>query len=410
LSKHIRVSEEYTYYYDYARTASITSAGKTLESRRAERDLLLFKGESDWQYKNQLKTADAAVEGLEENYRKTETDPLEITVEPAFKLTEGNTNGIFPDPPKEGGEYLFCKSQNIDAYLEGKVAEFHGRIYLRLRLYTVYTRSFIYEDELFFSTEDTNQVVDEIAGRLAAAVSGAPPAALTVKVDNADAIILIKDSFAGRGETGILEHPPETVDVTVFADAYQPETVTVDLASGELTELQFDLRPLPQISFDIDVDEPGSSLYQGALYVGESPLTLQAPLNRPEYFYTETPGGSAGSVIFRAGQPSNPIYIGTKPILDPEVKPLNKARRQYYGAWTRFWISLPAAFLMGGVVNSYRDAYAVYGSSVFEENYQLYNGISIGIWVVFGVVAVESFIRIIRYAHTASESVPLEIK
>jgi hypothetical protein len=410
LSKHIRVSEEYTYYYEYARTVSLTSAGKSLEARRSDRDQLIFKGEANWQYKNQLKTADTAVETLEENYRKAETDTPEIVVEPVFKLTEGNNTGTFPAPPLEGGEYLFCKNQKADAFLSGKVAEFHGRIYLSLRLYTLYTRSFIYEDELFFSSEDTNQVVDEISGRLAAAVSGVPPAALSVKVDNEDAVILIKNSFAGRGETGVMEHPPETVDVTVFANEYQPASATVDLASGELTELRFDLRPLPLTSLDIEVDETPSPLYRGALYIGESPLTLRSPINSFEYLHTETPRGSTGAAVFRVGQTGNPIYMETIPALDPDAKPLNKARRQYYGAWTRFWISLPAAFLMNGVVSGYRDAYAVHGSDVFAEKYDLYNGVSIGLWVAFGVIAGESLYRIIRYNHTASKSVPVEIK
>jgi hypothetical protein len=410
LSKHIRVSEEYTYYYDYARAASLTAAGKNLEAQRAARDLLLFKGDSEWQYQTQLKTSDTTVGDLEEKYRKAETEQLEIVVEPVFKLTEGNISGTFLDPPAEGGEYLFCKNQKVDAYLVGKVAEFHGRIYLHIKLYTLYTRSFVYEDELFFSTEDTNHVVDEISGRLAAAVSGVPPAALVVKTDNEDAIILLKNSFIGRGETGILEHPPESVDITVFANTYQPETVTLDLLSGEMAELQFNLQPLPRTSFDIEVDEEGSSLYQGALYVGRSPLTFQSPLNRFEYFHAETPRNSSAAVIFRAGQIGNPIYMETNPITDPEAKPLNKARRQYYNAWARFWISLPAAFIMNGVVNGYANAYSVHGTDVFVEKYNLYNGISIGLWVAFGVIATDSFIRIIRYNHTASKSVPKQIK
>jgi hypothetical protein len=410
MNRHIRVSGEYTYYYQYTRTTSLTAAGKSLEAKRAERDQLLFKGGSDWQYRNQLKTLDSEIKALEEKYSKTETDPLNIADDPAFKLTEENKNGTFPAPPQAGGEYFFCRTQNVDAYVEGKFSEFHGRVYLNIKLYTLHTRSFVYEDELLFSTEDTNQAVEELSGRLVAAVSGAPPAAISVKADNEDAVILLKNSFAGRGETGVLEYPPETVDVTVFAGAHRPETAQVELQSGELTELEFNLYPLPQAPFDIDVDAAGSSVYQGALYVGESPLTLGAPLNNYEYFHAETPRGAAGAVIFRAGQLENPVYIQTRPVPGPDAKPLGKARRQYYGAWLRFWIALPLAVLMNGLTGSYQDAYQLYGNSVFQDNYRIYNGIRIGIWVAFGAVAVDSLIRIFRYTYTASRSIPRELK
>jgi hypothetical protein len=410
LSRHIRVSGEYTYYYDYARISSVSSAGKSLEARRSERDLLLFRGDSNWQYRNKVKTLDETVKGLEESYEKAETEPLDITLEPVFRLTEGNLTGSFPVPPPAGGEYAFCRGQNADAYLEGHLSEFHGRIYLYLKLYTLYTRSFVHEIELLFATDATNQAVEEISGRLVAAVSGTPPAGVSVKTNNEDSVILIKDSFVGRGETGILEYAPEAVDVTVFAEAHEPQTATVDLQSGELAELRFNLRPLPQTSYDLDTAEGISSpVYQGALYVGETPLTLQAPLDRFEYIHTESPRAT-GSVVFRAGQTGNPIYIGTKPAPDEDAKPLGKARRQYYNAWGRFWISLPLAFLANGLVAGYRNAYQLYGDPVFEKNYQIANGISIGLWVVCGVIAAESIFRIIRYNHTASESVPAGVK
>jgi hypothetical protein len=144
--------------------------------------------------------------------------------------------------------------------------------------------------------------------------------------------------------------------------------------------------------------------------VGESPLTLEAPIDSSEYFHAETPRGSTGSVIFRTGQVDNPIHIGTKPAPDPGAKPLGKARKQYYGAWGRFWVALPVSILMLGLSGSYRDAYSMYGTSVFAENYNIYTGITLGLGVVSAAFAVESIVRIFRYTHTASKSVPVRVK
>jgi hypothetical protein len=403
----IRVSEEYTYYGDLAWVLALENAGKKLAAKRAERDLLIYKGYPQWRYKNELKTAAAAIKILEEEYRAAEDAVIKITAEPVFKLTQENTEGTFPAPPAKNGEYYYCASKKADAFVSGEISEFHGRIVLSIRMYTLYTRSFTYEDSFIFSADDMSLVEEELTGRLTAAISGTSPSAISVKTDPEEAVILVRENYAGQGDTGIREHSPGPVDVTVFADGYTGASVSVDLAKGEMAELQFKLQRVPETGFAINSPPEGSaSVYQGSLYIGQTPLTMTAPLNQFEYIHGETSKGDTTAVIFRAGEPGDIITLPSAIPKGKDPTPLGTARRRYYGAWTRFWIALPLAFIITGVTNAYQNAYIYAGNPDVGNTYQILRGVKIGAWSAFGVIAGESLFRIIRYNYTASKSVP----
>jgi hypothetical protein len=404
----IRVSEEYSYYKDLAFFIALEDAGKKLAAKKAERDLLLYKGYPSQRYKNELKTANAAVKTMEEEYQKAEEAVMKISVEPVFQLTQENTEGTFPDPPAAGGEYRYCINKKADAFISGEMSEFHGRLVLTIRMYTLYTRSFEYEDSFIFSTDDMNIVKEEIAGRLTAAISGAAPAALSVTADPENAIIMVKESYAGQGDTGIQEHAPGPVDVVAFAEGYESASASVDLAAGELTELQFKLHPIPNADFDIVFPYGRTSVYQGSLYIGEAPLSITAPWNQFEYIHGETPMGDTTAVIFLAGQTGSAVTLPPAVPKGKDPTPLRSARRKFYGAWTAFWISLPVAFILTGVANTYKnvDIYMNHTNADVGKTYDILHKVSIGAWGGFGAVVSYSLFRIIWYNHTASKSVP----
>jgi hypothetical protein len=407
----VRVSEEYGYYKDLAWIRALGEAGKKLSAKRSERDLLIYKGYPEWRYKSESKTLDGAIKTLEEEYKEAEEAVMKVANEPVFQLSEENIAGTFPFPPAAGGEYYYCVNKKADAFVSGEVSEFHGRIFLRIRMYTLYTRSFEYEDSFIFSTNDMGLIEEEMAGHLIAAVSGAPPAAISVKTDPENAVILVKESYAGQGDTGIREYPPGPVDVVVFADEYSSAAASVDLAGGELTEMEFKLQPVPETSFDIDFPSRRSTpVYQGSLYLGETPLTVKAPLNQFEYIHAETPSGDTSGVIFRAGQTESLITLPIPMYMGDDPKPLGTARRKFYGAWTGVWIALPVAFMFSGFTATYKNAYTYARNPDVGKTYDTMNAVSTGLWVGFGAAAAYSVYRMIRYGRTASKSVPRTVR
>jgi hypothetical protein len=407
----VRVSGEHSYYKDLAYIRALEDAGKKLAAKRAERDMLAYRGYPGWRYRSEVKTVDAAIQTLEEDYKKAEEAVISISAEPGFLLTEENVQGTFPPPPAAGAEYQYCVSKKADAFVSGEISEFHGRLYIAIRMYTLYTRSFGYEDSFLFSTDDLLLVEEEMSGRLIAAISGASPAAVSVKTEPDDAVILIRESFAGQGSVGVREHAPGPLDVMVFAEGYEPRGVSVDLAMGELLDMEFKLQPTPETTFEIDFpSREGSLVYQGSLYMGQTPLTITAPLNQFEYIHVETPAGQTSSVVFRAGQTGNVVTMPNVVPRGDDPKPLATARRKLYGWWTAFWITLPVAFMVSGVASAYKNAYDYAGDPGLVNTYNTLNTASTCLWIGFGGVAAVSIYRMIRYGHTASQDVPRTVK
>jgi hypothetical protein len=407
----VRVSQEYSYYKDLAYIRALEDAGKKLAAKRAERDMLAYRGYPDWRYRSELKTVDAAIKTLTEEYKKAEEAAIRIAAEPEFTLTADNAQGTFPPAPPAGAEYQYCVSQKADAFVVGSISEYHGRLHINIRMYTLYARSFEYEDTYIFSTDDLLMAEEEMAGRLIAAISGASPAAVSVTAEPSDAVILVRNSFAGQGSTGVREHAPGPLDVTVFANGHEPMASSVDLAMGELIDMEFKLQPTPEASFEIDFpSHEGSLVYQGSLYMGQAPLTITAPLNQFEYIHAETSGGDTSSVVFRAGQTDSVIAMPNVIPRGSDPKPLATARRKLYGGWTAFWIALPAAFMFSGLASTYKNAYAYAGDPGVGATSNAMDPVSTGLWIGFGGIAAYSVYRMIRYGHTASRDAPKTVR
>jgi hypothetical protein len=415
LERRERSAPEYDYYEGAAWSKTRTEAAVNLMKKRNERDLLLFKGEPDWKYRSRLKTMAEEIETLEQALAKAESESPPIVAKPAFILTEANRGGSFPPPPKEGGEYSFCVNQSVDALLVGEVFEYFGRINLNIKLYTIYTRSFIYEDTILFSPEDINPAMTELANRLAGEISGTIPAMVAVKTDPDDALIMIQNSFAGLGETPVLEYPPGEVTIEAFAENYDLISTPLELNSGELTELTLTLPSIPQEKFDISVPDtsPPGALYRGALYIGDAPLSMMVPQNQYEYIWIETPGGNTDSVAFSATPKRAGNFITLKPSMpfQPGENRVERARHNFYGAWGRFWIALPLTVLLCGLSSAYAPTVHGQNPALYPQssNTFLHNAyISLGAIAITGFFTAEWLFRTYRYISTASEdAVPL---
>jgi hypothetical protein len=293
--------------------------------------------------------------------------------------------------------------------MTGKVIEYHGRIYLSLRFYTLYTRSYVYEDSIIFSPEDLDAAADELSDRLVFVMEGGPQAAIAVKAIPKEAIITIGEDFAGRGETPVLEYPPARMEISVSAPDHQPYTFNYDLAGGEMADFTVNLAPLGTSLFQIDTPNHAESLvYQDSFFVGKTPLVL--PLTRSTYQYltVETAEGQVGATVIpsdeQEGMMEFPIAVH-----DPlEKGRVEKVRRQFYGAWGRFWIVIPVTMMINGLANSVTTAYAR-NLDPSDDQYDLatkFYWTSIGINVITAAVVVESVIRIVVYLYGSSKGEP----
>jgi hypothetical protein len=409
ISYRTRVSSEYAYYEGYAWYKVRSAAAKSLSAKLEERSLLIFNGEASWRYKQNLARVDAEIEKLTAAFEEIDSSAPLINNEPVFKLTDSNVTSVYPAPPKEGNEYKFCKDQRADAFLAGTIIDFHGRYNISIKLYAVYTKTFIYEDSIIFSPDDLESALDEITSKLILTLSGSRPAAIVVKAEPEDTLVLINRSFAGRGDTGIIERPPGKFVITASANEHESITVETELAAGEIAEIKIKLLPQEFVNVEIPGTAAGSMVYQGALYVGESPLTLRLPVNTLEYVELESGGGLRGTAVFNTPDEIDTTYTLHVKNRTPPVKGrVEKARSLYYWSWGGVWVTGIAAWIAYHTYTSSSMAlqYDYSQRSDFDrefadENIRMYY-ISMGSVIAAGAVSAFWIFNMVRYLYLAN--------
>jgi hypothetical protein len=406
IDRRVRNSRELAAYEQRAFSGARDGIISQLTAKRLERDELLFKGLPQWKYKQELRRIGKEIEGLEETFAKTENQTIRIDERPLFVLSQA----LFPPPPLPGAEDEFLDVQKADAFLAGKLSPYYGRIYAELRIYTR-DSGFAFEDAVVFSYEDMNDAMDEIATRIEAAAAGSARSALTVAAEPEDARILVNGKLAANREPVFLN--PGTVSVSVSAEGYEDFLGDLELVPGEEAETGVALGLVDSEVVKLSV--PGARVYIGALYAGTVPfgddLEISVPRGRYRYINVETEDGRGGELIVLGKQNGESRRVEINPEILPgkDEKPVEKRRRQFYGAWGRLWITLPLAFLLDGVTRSYATAYnASRGNQELLDRFNTSYYISRGMMIAAGVFGAESIIRLIIYINTANrEAVPL---
>ena len=403
-----RVSPEFAYYEAAAWAKSRTAAAKALADKQNERSLLLYRGDSGWRYRRNIEKIDNEIEKLRVVFEEVEDNVPFVDSEPLFDLTKNNLEFEFPDSPKAGNEYKFCIEQKSDALLTGSIVEFHERFIVSWRLYTIYTRTYVLEDTIIFSHDDLEKAMEEIMRRLIIVLSGNEPAVLTVKAEPEDTLVLINRSFAGRGETSDMDYPPGIIIVTASAPNYESLTFEAELSPEEYTDIDIKLWPVEY--GDMEILSSGS-VYNGALYIGEAPLTLRLPVSQMNYIELKSGDNARSTIAFQTPEESdfyNSISVRTQIL--PAKGRVDNARRMFYWAWGGTWLAGITTWLTyqtflgsSDVINNRPGAYNENFSSF---NNKMYN-ITIGSLVSLGVTAVFDILFLSRYIYVANKgSVP----
>ena len=402
----LRLAPEIAFYESYEWRRSVQETAQALAQRQNERALLLFRGEPNWRHRRDLRRIDEDIEKLQEELARRESERPLINMEPTFALSQANLDNYFPLPPSPGTERRFTQEQNADAFLAGEIREFHGRFMVRLWLYILYADAFVFEDDVIFSVDDIDEAVAEIASRLASAISGVPPAQIAIRAYPPDAQILIDWGYAGTGEIEARDRPPGTVTIAVAAEGHTPETVELDLVSGELAQIDVTLAPVPLVEVIIDArNAPGTAVYHGALFVGETPLAIYLPADRLAYIALEGLGGEAArGVIAVPPMLNGPFDFSFGLRIPPPDGRVNNARRRFYWAWAGMWGAMITAWITTGIRDNMVAAAHVSADADFRARAQRSNSINNGALILLAPAAGFTIFQIVRYLGAANES------
>jgi hypothetical protein len=201
---------------------------------------------------------------------------------------------------------------------------------------------------------------------------------------------------------------PGKVTVTASAPDYESLTFDTEFFPGEYTDINIRLWPVEYGDVEISGLSFGN-VYHGALYVGESPLSLRLPVNRMDYIELLPPDGTRGTIVFQTPAESdfnNFILLRTK-IPSPKGR-LDKARRMFYWAWGGTWITGIAAWLSYQVYSGLYNANVAgfnqtgaYNDNLYNSHSRMYN-ISMGAMITLGVAFAVDLFFMGRYIYIAN--------
>jgi hypothetical protein len=430
--------DEAEYYSRVARQKAENAAAKKLSAKLAERDKLVFSGDEGYKYRQAVKKIDKEIETLRAEFVKAGVSTPPLALSPAVKLTEDTLAKNFPAPPATGQEYYFCAGQKADAFIKGKITWYFDRLYVEIALWSIYAGKVTYTDDAIFSPDSIKEGSIELGDRLFDYISGFLPAWIKVKADPDTAIILIDDYVAGTGETELMDFTPGTASLTAFAEGHETFTMDVDLVEGNRTDVSISLSPVPIDEFEVSLknglppdqqpssygapegtdssagetaDDNDSSagetadggdvadVYDGALYVGKTPLKLKGQSGQQKNINAETQDGRVDQTVFLVSK--DPIVFDPK--MPPAENRVEAARKKFYSAYGRFWIALPLAVLGIGLNNTVTAAYNATGDPELKQQRDVAYWSAMGLSVVMGVCLAETFYRIGRYVWEANK-------
>jgi hypothetical protein len=410
-----RSGEELNRYVELAWNAARREAAGKLAEKRLERDNLLFQGLPRWKYKRECKRIDEEIAELEKGYREADTEVPVIAEAPVLVLKNIPENQEqdqeFPPPPLPGGEEAFLAEHSVDAFISGKMQYLYGRIYLELFLYTRGS-AYSFEQTLIYSPEDMIAATGELKEAFASAVSGSVQALLRVHAEPEEAQVVVNGKLVRSGEE--LRVDPGELIITASARGWKNLELKTELEGGEETSLDISLDPLNMEKLGIAI--PGiedATVYLGALYVGKLSgiFEMEVPEGLYSYISTETEDGrNAQAIVLGEAKDEQRIisFDPKAPPEDPQKKSVETLRKKFYGAYGRFWIALPLAFLANGLYNTNALAYnASTGSEALYDSAKNSYYLTVGLFIGAGLFLAESLIRLVVYVRAADkEAVP----
>ena len=399
-----RSHEEITQYQNRLWQQRQDAAAKALADARNTRDMLLFKGYSKQKYESELEKITASIRDLEKKQTQVRENPPLIAETAQLVLHRDMANGVFSGAPKDVERKNFCQTRSIDLLLSSSLRELYGRWILSYSMYRAIDDRELYSDIVAFAPEELESILPQIGSVLYQVCSGLPTGAVQISAQPDSAGIIVNEEIKGRGTTPVLEGPPEDLRVTITNPGYFPNTFILERKPDYLSRARLSLSPMARNVFQISSSDFSElKLYIDGFYRGQSPLSVELPKGLYSLQVIKGSGDSeVQSVPFILRTEDGTLSIQDSYLQKGPEKPVERARKQFYNAFGRFWIALPVAFIINGVADTYINAINYGGNENLLDPATTWYYSAQGAWVLTGVFLVETLYRLGSYVYSAN--------
>jgi hypothetical protein len=410
----------------------VQTAAKGIATKQASRDALAFTADPLWKYKQNLKTADTALQTAWDTYHTALKTPAPVVAQPAFAFTPKDDAAKCPAPPAfaafvpngdlSEAEQLdavkkFCKSNNCDAFFVAQLTLFHDRYVLDSKIYTIYAAEPVWTNQVIFSLEDMEKALASFLLSLDQEASGAKDAVLSIKASPDTAAIHTNASYAGQG-TAVINQSPGDLTVNVQAEGYETQSAELTLQAGTHTSAVFDLKPIPVYTLPVATAGGQSArVWEASNYLGTTPIDLKLPATGPVLLNLEDDAGKTASVVVSPPkQPAaNAVPEGLTIALNEPLsgKTVEDYRKSAYNAYGALWIALPVTMVFTSVANLVWLNVSSQGTAISSDRaktlgtrWYTYLGVSIVMWAVTAGIGVDWGWQSYNYIKRAGRKMP----
>jgi hypothetical protein len=317
---------------------------ETLAGLRRERDELFFSPGG----RARVEGYDERIQGIVQQLADLKGEPPESIEFPAsmpVRFSYEAEGGLLIEQPIRS-PLQAARQAGVDLLVFGRLEQIQDYLFLEVRALDA-----ALEEEVFSYTDTASPteiygIVEDVAQSLKGTVWGSEWAALAVDSEPAGASVWVDDRYLGRTPLHVPYLLPGRRELRVQAEGYQESRLTLTLEAQQLHSERVVLAARPAELLSLESQPPGASVYDGARWLGNTPVELP----RPE--------GAARLLLRKEGYRDYPLYVDAdtpKPVkvtLLPEaIDPLaeQQARRNgFYTAFGLFALSVPFPLFFWG--------------------------------------------------------------
>lgn len=386
---HVLSSDEISRY----RTSIVEEADKELIFELAQnyvsRDQLLFNPESTG---TSLESINKKISELKDK-RLTLAFSDKSLIKTADMLTvhwvevDGDDGSITPGrfrPSVTAGQY------DLDFLISGQIREIEG--YFLIDVYGFLPSS----DQLMTLYSGTGSIDEievmavQIANELRSIILGRAWAALTVEMDDPDALIYSNGELIGIGSADMKTAEPGSVLLEAIGEDNSYWSREAELTALELNAFSGILSSVETEFLTLDSNPPGSDVYIGARWAGKTPLNLPRYSERNIWVTVKADGYYDKSFEVSMESPENLfLEMQVEELSEQEIFDMRK--KEYYRSLGRFSISLSAPVITWGI----------FMNSTDQKKADISQGVFWGTIGISGGLLADVFVKLYRYIKAA---------
>jgi hypothetical protein len=341
ISEHALSADEREAYLAAYRSERRAQAGSKLDSRLQQLADLRFSTENVLDRREERRRLKEQVAEARTELEQART--AGIAFPRAVPVSFGDTEELLS---AEGSALRQAEGAQAELLVGGSLESLGNYMHLSVYVYHRELEERIMETATTALPEELSTRLEPVVRAVATAVLGRPWASLTVEAEPERGVIYVDDTLAGVGRAELPFLEPGRREIRVELSAGESTERTVTLEPEERREVAVRVAVSEAERIRLESEPAGADVYDGALWRGVTPLTLERP-SQDRAFLLELEEYDSARIVVGPDTPRQRT-VTLMPDVRDEVAFVRERRDRFYRALGYFALSVPVPIVMYG--------------------------------------------------------------